>query len=189
MRKGYIALMLKLASKERSAAFKTVALLEDGFLYLAVVPGLLIWLTGLVIRKFDFSSPLLLDRCLSAFGLGLGLFFLVWATWAQLKLGRGTPHVAAPPVRLIVRGPYRLCRHPIQLGIMNYYLGLGAAFGDAAVGLIVYALTFIGGSLYHRFVEEEELHRRFGRAYERYRRVTPFLIPRIRRAFRLRKKA
>ncbi len=76
-------------------------------------------------------------------------------------------------------GPYALCRNPLQLGVILYYLGLGTYVGSLKIGLTMFFLGLILGSSYHKFVEEKELQLRFGEEYEEYRKKTPFLIPKL----------
>jgi protein-S-isoprenylcysteine O-methyltransferase Ste14 len=90
-------------------------------------------------------------------------------------------HPAAPPRKLILRGPYGLSRNPIQLGAMFYYLGLGCLCSGIPAGLFAFGAALLFGSLYHKLVEEKELLARFGADYESYRRQTPFLVPRFRK--------
>ncbi|HUU29812.1 MAG TPA: isoprenylcysteine carboxylmethyltransferase family protein [archaeon] len=175
----YIQRLLKLAEKERSPAFKVLALAEGGLSFLVLIPWFLILTGSLAVQSIPFAWPRFVDRALGLAGLLVGLFWLVWAVWAQLTIGKGTPNLAAPPRRLIIKGPYRLCRNPLQLGVMLYYLGLGAWVADTRVGLFAFSMAFIFGSLYHRFVEEKELSARFGEEYEEYRKRTPFLLPRF----------
>jgi protein-S-isoprenylcysteine O-methyltransferase Ste14 len=83
----------------------------------------------------------------------------------------------APTQKLVVTGPYKLCRNPIQFGAILYYLGVGTASRGLGCGLFMAVSAAIIGSLYHRFVEEKELEKRFGRDYVAYRARTPFLLP------------
>ncbi len=113
-------------------------------------------------------------------GILLGAFWLGWATLTQWRLGRGTPAPMAATQRLIVEGPYRLCRNPIELGAALYYLGFGTLFGSLGAGVFASLAALVLGSAYHKLVEERELLARFGDDYRRYRRRTPFLIPSLR---------
>jgi len=180
LRERYIKLLLKLASSKRSAFFKAVALATDGLVYLVAVPWILFRLAAMADRWIPLCWPSLLESTLSILGLFVGFFWIGWSVWTQLALGKGTPNFSAPPRRLIVEGPFRLCRNPLQFGVMLYYLGLGALVRNTTVGLTAFLAALIAGSLYHRYVEEEELKRRFGAEYETYRKRTPFLIPRWR---------
>jgi len=109
--------------------------------------------------------------------LAIGIAFMLWATWAQWSVGKGTPVPAVPTQKLVVTGPYRYCRNPMLFGLALYYSGLAllaSSFSGVALTALIVAL-FV---LYVRLVEEKELEMRFGEKYLRYKERTPFIIPR-----------
>jgi protein-S-isoprenylcysteine O-methyltransferase Ste14 len=112
-------------------------------------------------------------------GIAAGLYFLIWSTITQWKIGNGTPAPNAPTQHLIIIGPYKYCRNPIEFGAILYYLGLGILVGGIIIGIINCILGFIVGSIYHKFIEEKELEERFGEEYIKYKENTPFVIPKI----------
>jgi hypothetical protein len=81
---------------------------------------------------------------------------------------------------LATDGPYTFVRHPIYVG--NIMLGFGFALASSLWWgiplLILILLTFYPHAI-HR--EDENLHRRFKREWEQWRKETPALIPRISR--------
>ena len=83
-------------------------------------------------------------------------------------VGRGTPAPFDPPRRLVVRGPYRAVRNPMDVGAI---LALaGTALFYRSLPLLIYAGFFWLAT--HLFVvryEEPTLRRTFGRDYENYR--------------------
>jgi protein-S-isoprenylcysteine O-methyltransferase Ste14 len=110
-------------------------------------------------------------------GFALGL----WTVRAQLDHGHGTPLPVMPTQSLLTDGPYRHSRNPMTLGAIVAYLGVAvAARSPAGIGLVLAS----GAALlaYLKALEEPELAARFGEPYRRYRRETPFLLPRARRA-------
>ena len=46
----------------------------------------------------------------------LGLFLVAWSGYALITRGRGTPLPLMPTERLVITGPYALCRNPMVLG-------------------------------------------------------------------------
>jgi protein-S-isoprenylcysteine O-methyltransferase Ste14 len=80
---------------------------------------------------------------------------------------------------LIITGPYKYCRNPIEFGAILYYLGLGTLIGGIITGAINGILGFTVGSMYHKCIEEKELEKRFGEEYINYKKHTPFVIPKI----------
>jgi len=93
-------------------------------------------------------------------------------------MGRGTPAVFDPPLRLVVRGPYRFVRNPM-------YLGAGLALGGAAllyrsIPLLLYGAGFlIATHLFVVFYEEPHLTRMFGLEYRAYRDRVRRWLPRL----------
>jgi protein-S-isoprenylcysteine O-methyltransferase Ste14 len=171
----------KLARKERSPLFQFGALLLGATVFLVLFPALVIWIAKLLTGWIPFSLPRGIEGLVSAFCLGYGLFWVFWSSWTQWTRGRGTPAPIAPTSKLVITGPYRYCRNPIQLGAMFYQAGLGILFGTIVTGIAVFILVGIAGTLYHKLVEEKELTERFGEEYEEYKAEVPFLIPRRRR--------
>jgi len=166
---------------EHGVPRRLLSLLIGGMAFLVVVPWILAAIAEFVLAPAELALPDPLSMAVAALSVPLGLFLLAWATFTFWEHGGGTPAQSAPTRRLVIRGPYRYCRNPIELGAIIYYLGVGTFAHSLANGLICLALGWILGSSYHKFVEEKELLRRFGEEYERYRRRTPFLVPRLRR--------
>ncbi len=111
--------------------------------------------------------------------LFIGLSLLAWATVCQIKIGLGTPAPNAPTQKLVITGPYKYTRNPIELGALFYYFGFGYFFGSTLHGIVCMLLALIIGSGYHKLVEEKELMLRFGDDYKKYKDNTPFLIPKL----------
>jgi len=93
--------------------------------------------------------------------------------------GRGTLAPWDPPIRLVVRGPYRYVRNPMISGVAFLL------FGEAALLLSVphlrWAVIFVlVNALYIPLFEEPGLARKFGGEYRAYRRHVPRLLPRLR---------
>jgi protein-S-isoprenylcysteine O-methyltransferase Ste14 len=173
-----VGFIVRISGRERSTGVKVLAVAIGGTVFLAVLPGLGLFLGDLLSRALLIPCARWLEIVLGAVSLVAGGFWLAWAFVTQWQIGRGTPAPFAAPQRLIVRGPYRLCRNPIELGALLYYFGLGVALVNLTAGLFVLAVFWILGSAYHKFIEERELLIRFGPDYEAYRRRTPFLLPR-----------
>jgi protein-S-isoprenylcysteine O-methyltransferase Ste14 len=73
--------------------------------------------------------------------------------------------------RLVIRGPYRLTRNPMYLGLVLATLGIAFCVGSLpmfAVPLLVFATT----NQVHIPFEEAKMRRQFGAAYDRYTRET-----------------
>ncbi|HEV2249866.1 MAG TPA: isoprenylcysteine carboxylmethyltransferase family protein [Candidatus Limnocylindria bacterium] len=77
---------------------------------------------------------------------------------------------------IVVRGPYRIVRHPVYLGIAIHFVGACLATGTGLIILGTLVVTF--PALYLRAAAEERLLRsRLGPAYDAYARRVPMLIP------------
>lgn len=92
--------------------------------------------------------------------------------------GRGTLAPWDPPSRFVVQGPYQYVRNPMIAGV------IGVLFGEACVlraaPLLVWTLAFTAlNAVYIPLVEEPQLARRFGGAYETYRRHVRRFVPRL----------
>lgn len=109
----------------------------------------------------------------------IGGIILLWSFWTFLAQGRGTPAPVDPPKELVATGFYRYVRNPMYAGVLAMVFGHFLWFGYW--NLLVYAiLVFI---LFHTFVtyyEEPTLKRKFGAAYENYRKNVPRWMPRLR---------
>ena len=150
---------------------------------LYVIPILFGWF--LIFRGYNLAPPLntqvipetdailVLAALLCLCGLGLCL-------WARAVLGRnwsGTVTLKEDH-ELIVRGPYRLVRHPIYTGLLAMLVATWLEKGYVA-GLIGLALAFISFWIKSNY-EEEVMRKQFPDQYatysERVKRIIPFLL-------------
>jgi protein-S-isoprenylcysteine O-methyltransferase Ste14 len=132
-----------------------------------------VFLIGLILERFwripivgDVRAPLL-----SIFGMalvGLGVFV---AAWGMLTFRRHKTSVLPfrPAEALAMTGPYRFTRNPMYVGMTTAHVGAALAM-NAGWPLILLPVALY---LILRFVvrvEEEYLSRRFGVAYEDFKR-------------------
>ena len=181
MLQKYMGIILGFAAKKPSLIQRIATLSFGSMLFLCIVPWVLLFLVKNLSSLIAIECPRSFEVTVSLVFIICGLGLVLWSTISQWSIGRGTPVPITPTQILIVKGPYRLCRNPIQLGSMLYYLGIGALFDSLFTGLMCSIIAFVFGSLYHKLVEEKELLLRFGEDYRKYREKTPFLIPKIRR--------
>ena len=135
--------------------------------------GLMFW------RRAAFSLGQLWSPGEAAMAVGLavqaaGLAFAIWArrTLGSNWAGRIT---IGGSQELVVRGPYRLVRHPIYGGLLFGFLGTAIVEGQVRgfLGL----LLVLAGVMIKLRREEAALRRHFGSAYEEYALRVPALIP------------
>ena len=104
------------------------------------------------------------------------------APWPLALLGAvltalGGAVIAWTVSELVVRGPYRHVRNPMISGVIAVLLGEAALFGSLALlawAVVVFAIN----AVYFPLVEEPDLRRRFGAAYDEYAARTPRWLPR-----------
>lgn len=98
-----------------------------------------------------------------------GAALALWCVLIFAFIGHGTPLPFEPPRRLVVRGPYRLVRNPMAIGVALVIIGAGLYY--QSVGWLVFAGLFI--VVIHMMVvwyEEPTLRRMFGEEYQAYSR-------------------
>ncbi len=101
---------------------------------------------------------------LGAIGLYCGMIFAV--------LGSGTPLPLNTTTKLVIVGPYRYVRNPMALTGTFQGVAVGLYFGSPLT--IVYSVAgMFAWNLLARRWEEENMARRFGEPYERYRAAIP----------------
>ena len=107
----------------------------------------------------------------------VGALLYFSCVWVFAIAGRGTPGPWDAPRRLVVVGPYRWVRNPIDLAALLVVVGEAWLFFSA--DLLIYAGAM--AVAFHLFVvryEERTLRARFGDQYDAYRRAVSRWIPR-----------
>ena len=123
------------------------------------------------VRLWPSTLPLVIAGLIVTW---LGVLFAIWA-----RITLGSNWSARPMVKvnheLIIKGPYRLARHPIYTGLVTAAAGSALAIARAAVlpGLVLILLG-IGMKIMQ---EERLMTETFPAAYPDYRRRVKALIP------------
>jgi protein-S-isoprenylcysteine O-methyltransferase Ste14 len=77
------------------------------------------------------------------------------------------------PVPFVQAALYRFVRHPMMLGILiGFWATPSMSLGHLLFATATAVYVFIG-----IFLEEQDTRRALGESYERYRRVTPMIVP------------
>jgi protein-S-isoprenylcysteine O-methyltransferase Ste14 len=114
--------------------------------------------------------------------LGVLLFLLGLPLWVDavvrfVRQGHGTPAPVAPPLRLVVTGPYRYVRNPMYLGVLAMIFGQALLLGSS--GILLYGLcAALASHLFVILYEEPTLRARFGAEYSAYCRQVHRWVPR-----------
>jgi len=160
-----------------------LAVLSGIVLFLLVIPLLLaLAANGIGMALGLLSWPPAPFHLLGLPLVALGLTLAAWSGYALITHGRGTPLPLMPTERLVITGPYALCRNPMVLGELLYLTGLGLLLTSPAFLTLVWLAFFPAVVAYLKLVEERKLEERFGEAYLAYKREVPFLLPRPRRS-------
>ncbi len=161
------------AGKEYSAGYRAIATVLGAALFLAGCPALAAFSGRLT------NGSVLAPDLAWVFGWDFFICGVPWVVWAvlwQLWKGKGTPVPAVPTRHLLPTGPYRFCRNPMMFGFFCYIAGWAALLNRpgayAAAGVLMALLL-----AEIKCVEEKELAERFGEAYLRYKKETPFFFP------------
>jgi protein-S-isoprenylcysteine O-methyltransferase Ste14 len=157
------------------------AILLLPFVVTVVIPGVMLWLTGLDTLGLWQSVPAT-RVALPVLGgalvcLGLVLMFATIRLFGTV--GKGTLAPWNPTQRLVVQGVYRHVRNPMISGVMSFLLG--EAVLAASLPLLGWFVVFVViNAVYIPLVEEPGLVKRFGSDYLTYKQNVPRWIPRLR---------
>ncbi|WP_017593178.1 methyltransferase family protein [Nocardiopsis potens] len=149
-------------------------------LFLLAGPGTVAGLIPYLLNRWRPRPPhplRPLARTTGALLITAGLALLTQAFHRFAGEGSGTPAPAAPPAALVTGGVYRHVRNPMYLALIAITTGQALIFAGPWTPLYAALLTALT-TTYVRHREEPALRRRFGPAYDRYRRNVPAWIPR-----------
>ena len=79
---------------------------------------------------------------------------------------------------LIIKGPYRFCRHPQYLSFIIMVVGFDLMF-RSMIGIAFTIFLSIPSVVYRARVEDKLLKHKFGNEWETYAKNTGFLFPKI----------
>jgi protein-S-isoprenylcysteine O-methyltransferase Ste14 len=138
--------------------------------YVTVLVGLvLVFLPAQVLSETGISRPTELSapQIGGIVGAAMGAALVVWCVLAFAFIGRGTPLPFDPPLRLVIRGPYRVVRNPMAIGAGST-LGAAALFYESLQLLGFTVIFVVVIHLFVVFYEEPVLKRTFGEEYAVY---------------------
>ena len=147
-------------------------------MFVLLIPGIMWWVSGGTHGGVHpGAGRIACFAVLAVLGIGLS----VWSIVYMRLVGRGNPmdafnHEVAPRTsQLMTRGPYRLCRNPMLLGVFIYYIGLLIYLWSwqAVVVFVLYAVIM----MIQVGREEKRLEEDFGDEYREYKKKTKKIIP------------
>ena len=137
-----------------------------------IYPPVYLLLSGLLMVGMDLALPFgdVIPSGIRRLGIGLmvaGLALDIWAAGLFNRAGT-TVKPLEPSSALVTRGPFRMSRNPMYLGMVIMLVGLGVVLGSIAPFAFVPAFVLL---IEHRFIRREEamLESTFGAAYAEYR--------------------
>jgi protein-S-isoprenylcysteine O-methyltransferase Ste14 len=169
--------VIRQAKKEYSPRARIAAVVFEACIFLVIIPGLLVYLSTLENGKVSISGRpalVVIGGLIAMCGKSLAM----WTVGVQFHSARGTPVPIMATKKLLTNKPYSLCRNPMALGTILFYTGISViarSYLSAGTTMVIalYLIVMI------KAFEEKEMALRFGEAYIRYKRETPFLIPRV----------
>jgi protein-S-isoprenylcysteine O-methyltransferase Ste14 len=169
--------VVRQAKKEYSPAARIAAIASEASIFLVIIPSLLVYLSRLENGNVSISEGaafLVIGGLIAICGMSLAL----WTIWVQFHKAHGTPIPIMATKKLLTNRPYCLCRNPMALGTILFYTGISViARSYLSVGTTIVITLFLIVMI--KAFEEKEMALRFGEDYMRYKKETPFLIPRV----------
>jgi len=179
--KPVLAFLVRRSGSPHRFVHLLAASLFGSTLELVLIPAVLVYLG----RRLDHAFGLSLGAraphlpWLAVVPFVAGVPWLAWSIYWQHKKGEGTPLPLVPTRVLLCDGPYRFTRNPMALGAILWLAGWALLANSPSAlfgGVGMFALLVLS---WDKWIEEKELLRKHGTAYEQYRRQTPFLLPRF----------
>ncbi|MBO6258623.1 MAG: isoprenylcysteine carboxylmethyltransferase family protein [Succinivibrio sp.] len=132
----------------------------------------------------DFLPPGLFPAVFGSFSSACGLLFIFWSIRELHVKGQGgiasfgRIHLTSKTKNLVTSGPYAVCRNPMHLGLVLFYLGISCAI-NSLYSLLFPLTVFLVASVAAVFIDEPRLKRDFGVEYDRWAAKVPRFWPRI----------
>jgi len=135
----------------------------------------LIYLVAASIASALYRWKTIVDLTFVPLGVVLIVLGVVSAFWAaSIFRSEGTEILPTSPEnkKLVVRGPFRLTRNPMYLGLVLTSLGIALCAGSLPM-FAVPLLAFATANWIHIPFEEAKMRRQFGTDYDDYLRRVP----------------
>ena len=153
-----------------------------------IIQIICIWILTLVVIPYiilDAFQTLALPKLSISFHLGL-IFFTccsalgLTSSYFMVRDGSGTPLPLDQTNHLVVTGPYHYVRNPMAIAGIGQGIVVAIIFNS--IPILIYSL--LGALVWHlvvRPIEEQDMARRFGDSYLKYRQRVSCWLPTFRR--------
>lgn len=148
-------------------------------LFFCVAPGTVVGLVPWLLTGWRIRDTPTALWVTGAVLLVVAVGFLVHAFVRFVVEGFGTPAPVARTRRMVVGGVYRHVRNPMYLAVVTAIGGQALVLGQPVLLWYAVAVGLLQAG-FVKFYEEPELRRRYGEAYDAYRRAVPAWLPRLR---------
>lgn len=149
-----------------------IQLLFGGNLILAGVLSYIVWFDQIYFARVP------LPIWVRIVGILIALVAFLLIRWGDITLGENISFTVEVRRnhRLVTEGPYRFVRHPIYLGALLFFLGLGWMTANWLAGILLVGgwIIIMSGRIPR---EESLLLEKFGDEYRRYQAQTGRLLP------------
>jgi len=170
-----IAFYMRFTGKEFSVLHKVLSMVPGFLIFLILSPFVIFQISSYLGSFIPFSFPRSVELLIVAGSLLISMLFMSWALFELWTKGKGTPAPITPTHRLVITGPYKWCRNPIELGTNMYILALGIYFDSLVTGFLCMFFGLVLGIAYIKLIEEKEMLMRFGKSYDEYLHTVPFM--------------
>jgi protein-S-isoprenylcysteine O-methyltransferase Ste14 len=142
---------------------------------MGIIPALILWFT-VKLESYQFK---IIQLALGGTLIILGLYIICITVFLFTVYGKGTPAPYSPPKILVAIGIYKFVRNPMMIGVWSVLIGETVLFMNVGI-LIWFMIFFFASILFVALWEEQDLEKRFGEPYRKYKKKVPRWVPRIR---------
>lgn len=170
-----IAFFLEFTGKEYSPFRKMISMVPGIIIFLIISPFVFFQISEYLSSFIQVEIPRTVELIIMFAVMPAAITLMSWALFELWVIGQGTPAPIAPTSKLVVSGPYKWCRNPIELGTNIYFLALGIFFDSLFTGILCMFFGLVLGTAYIKLIEEKEMLVRFGQPYDDYLNSVPFM--------------
>lgn len=171
----FVSLFTQIAQKKHSQKNRIAYVIMTTVLIFIVMPLFYVY-TGHHIASF-LSLPIAttIINSIAALSLCMGAIVIIWTLLLQYHYGKGSGSHMVPTQILISSGPYKVSRHPMLVGAIFFYFGIGTLVSSLFIGFYSAFITAILACFFVRYIEEPVLIARFGEQYKTYQKTVPII--------------